>query len=62
MTQVERLFDARRLRLIQSAPSVPLVLWFALVAGALAMLSFAFLFGVEYRGASTRHDRISRRG
>lgn len=51
MTQVERLFDARRLRLIQSAPSVPLVLWFALVAGALAMLSFAFLFGVENRGA-----------
>jgi hypothetical protein len=51
MTQLERLFDARRLRLIQSAPSVPTVLWFALVAGALAMLSFAFLFGVENRGA-----------
>ncbi|MGA8533531.1 MAG: DUF4239 domain-containing protein [Candidatus Tumulicola sp.] len=51
MTQLERLFDARRLRLIQSAPSVPLVLWFALVAGALAMLAFAFLFGVENRGA-----------
>ncbi len=51
MTQVERLFDARRLRLIQDAPSVPAVLWFALVSGALAMLSFAFLFGVENRGA-----------
>lgn len=51
MQQVERLFDARRMRLIQSAPSVPLVLWFALTAGALAMLSFAFLFGVENRGA-----------
>jgi hypothetical protein len=51
MQQVERLFDARRLRLIQSAPSVPMVLWFALGAGALAMLSFAFLFGVENRGA-----------
>ncbi|MBV8371801.1 MAG: DUF4239 domain-containing protein, partial [Candidatus Eremiobacteraeota bacterium] len=51
MTQLERLFDARRLRLIQSAPSVPMVLWFALVAGALAMLAFAFLFGVENRGA-----------
>ena len=51
MAQVERLFDARRLRLIQDAPSVPLVLWGALVAGALAMLSFAFLFGVENRGA-----------
>lgn len=47
MTQVRRLFDARRQRLIQSAPSVPIVLWCALVAGALSMLSFAFLFGVE---------------
>jgi uncharacterized membrane protein YedE/YeeE len=51
MTQLNRLLDARRLRLIQSAPSVPLVLWFALIAGALAMLSFAFLFGVENRRA-----------
>lgn len=51
ITQLTRLFDARRLRLIQSAPSVPMVLWFALVAGALSMLSFAFLFGVENRRA-----------
>lgn len=51
MTQLTRLFDARRLRLIQSAPSVPMVLWFALISGALAMLTFAFLFGVENRGA-----------
>lgn len=50
-TQLSRLFDARRLRLIQSAPSVPVVLWFALIAGATAMLSFAFLFGVEDRRA-----------
>lgn len=48
---LSRLFDARRLRLIQSAPSVPVVLWFALVAGAVAMLAFAFLFGVENRRA-----------
>jgi multisubunit Na+/H+ antiporter MnhB subunit len=51
MTQLTRLFDARRQRLIQSVPSVPLVLWFALVVGALAMLVFAFLFGVENRRA-----------
>jgi hypothetical protein len=51
MTQLERLFDARRNRLVESAPSVPLVLWFALVSGALAMLAFAFLFGVENRPA-----------
>jgi hypothetical protein len=51
MTQLERLFDARRLRVIQSEPSVPGVLWFALVTGALATLAFAFLFGVEDRKA-----------
>ncbi|HKU82243.1 MAG TPA: DUF4239 domain-containing protein [Candidatus Tumulicola sp.] len=50
-TLLARLFDARRLRLIQSVPSVPVVLWFALVAGAVAMLAFAFLFGVENRPA-----------
>jgi Protein of unknown function (DUF4239) len=51
MSQVERLLDARRQRLQQSAPSVPIVLWIALVAGALAMLLFAYLFGVENRPA-----------
>jgi len=49
--QVVRLFDSRRDRLIHSAPSVPGVLWFALVIGALAMLAFAFLFGSENRPA-----------
>jgi type VI protein secretion system component VasF len=51
MSQVERLLDARRQRLMQAAPSVPMVLWIALVAGALAMLLFAYLFGVENRPA-----------
>jgi hypothetical protein len=46
-TQRVRLFDARRQRLIEFAPSVPLVLWFALFAGAVAILAFAYLFGVE---------------
>lgn len=49
--QLVRLFDARRERLIHSAPSVPAVLWFALVVGALSMLLFAFLFGSENRPA-----------
>lgn len=50
-SQIVRLFDARRQRLIHSAPSVPGVLWFALIAGALSMLIFAFLFGSENRPA-----------
>ncbi|HZY99956.1 MAG TPA: DUF4239 domain-containing protein [Candidatus Baltobacteraceae bacterium] len=49
--QVVRLFDSRRERLIHSAPSVPGVLWFALVIGAMSMLAFAFLFGSENRPA-----------
>jgi hypothetical protein len=47
MTQLQRLLDVRRQRLIQSAPAVPPVLWIALGAGALAMLSFTYFFGVE---------------
>jgi len=49
--QLVRLFDARRQRLIHAAPSVPAVLWFALGAGALSMMAFAFLFGAENRPA-----------
>lgn len=47
LDQVRRLFDARRERIVQSAPSVPAVLWLALISGALAMLFFCFMFGVE---------------
>lgn len=47
----QRLFDARRARLIEAVPAVPPVLWFALVAGALAMVAFCYIFGVENRPA-----------
>ncbi len=47
----QRLFDARRARLIQSMPAVPSVLWFALISGALAMVAFCYIFGVENRPA-----------
>jgi hypothetical protein len=49
MAQTQRLFDSRQQGLLQSTPSVPPVLWGALGAGALAMLSFAFLLGTENR-------------
>ncbi|MGA8325575.1 MAG: hypothetical protein WB757_05785 [Candidatus Cybelea sp.] len=45
----QRLFDARRARLVEAVPAVPSVLWFALIAGALAMLVFCYIFGVENR-------------
>jgi len=47
----EQLLNARRSRLIAAVPAVPSVLWFALVAGALAMVAFCFIFGVENRPA-----------
>ena len=47
----QRLFDARRQRLIHAAPAVPLVLWFALIMGALSMVAFCYIFGVENRPA-----------
>lgn len=47
----QRLLDARRARLVQAAPSVPSVLWFALVMGALAMVAFCYIFGVDNRPA-----------
>jgi hypothetical protein len=46
-----RIFDARRSRIIQAVPAVPVVLWFALIAGALAMVAFCYIFGVENRPA-----------
>jgi hypothetical protein len=51
MDQVERLLDARRLRIHQNEPSVPRILWFALIVGACSMIGFAFMFGVENRNA-----------
>jgi len=49
MAQTERLFDSRQQGLLQSSPSVPAVLWWALAVGAATMLSFAFLLGTENR-------------
>jgi multisubunit Na+/H+ antiporter MnhB subunit len=51
MRMAERLVDARRSRLIETVPAVPSVLWFALIAGALAMIAFCYIFGVENRPA-----------
>lgn len=47
----QRLYDARRSRLIATVPAVPPVLWFALVVGALSMVAFCYIFGVENRPA-----------
>ena len=51
IANMSRLFDARRSRLIEAVPAVPSVLWFALIVGALAMVAFCYIFGVENRPA-----------
>jgi Protein of unknown function (DUF4239) len=51
IADMQRLVDARRERLVQTVPVVPGVLWFALVSGALAMIAFCYIFGVENRPA-----------
>jgi Protein of unknown function (DUF4239) len=51
MADIQRLLDARRERLVRTVPIVPGVLWFALVTGALAMIAFCYVFGVENRPA-----------
>lgn len=51
IANMQRLYDARRQRLIHSDSAVPPVLWFALIAGALAMVAFCYIFGVENRPA-----------
>jgi len=51
IANMQRLYDARRQRLIHSDTAVPAVLWFALIMGALAMVAFCYIFGVENRPA-----------
>ena len=51
LADAERLLDARRQRISDTEPSVPELLWFALISGAAATLGFSYLFGVENRRA-----------
>jgi protein-S-isoprenylcysteine O-methyltransferase Ste14 len=51
LDQVQRLADARRMRLVASEESIPAVLWVVLVVGGMVAVSFAYLFGSENTGA-----------
>ncbi len=51
MTQLQDLFEARRHRFAQVQPSVPPILWFALISVGLVTLGFTYFFGTENRGA-----------
>jgi hypothetical protein len=48
LDQVQRLADARRMRLVKAdESSIPAVLWVVLVVGGTAAVGFAFLFGLD---------------
>jgi Protein of unknown function (DUF4239) len=47
LEQVQRLADARRMRLVAAQEGVPGVLWAVLIFGGIAAVSFTYLFGLE---------------
>ena len=51
LDQVQRLADARRMRLVMAEESIPTVLWVILIAGGIVVVGFAYLFGLENTGA-----------
>src|SRR3712207_6421553 len=51
LDQVQRLADARRTRLVAAEESLPTVLWVVMIVGGVAVVGFAYLFGMENTGA-----------
>jgi hypothetical protein len=47
LDQVQRLADARRMRLVAAEEGVPAVLWGVLIFGGVAAIGFTYLFGME---------------
>jgi hypothetical protein len=47
LDQIQRLADARRMRLVAAEEGVPGVLWAVLIFGGIAAIGFTYLFGLE---------------
>jgi len=47
LDQVQRLADARRMRLVAAEEGIPGVLWAVLIFGGVAAIGFTYLFGLE---------------
>ena len=47
LEQIQRLADARRMRLVAAEEGVPGVLWAVLIFGGVAAVGFTYLFGLE---------------
>ncbi len=46
LDQVQRLADARRMRLVAAEEGIPAVLWAVLIFGGVAAIGFTYLFGM----------------
>jgi protein-S-isoprenylcysteine O-methyltransferase Ste14 len=51
LDQVQRLADARRMRLVMAEEGLPTVLWVVLIVGGIVAVGFTYLFGMEDTGA-----------
>ena len=51
LDQVQRLGDARRMRLVMAEESLPTVLWVVLIVGGIVAVGFAYLFGLQNTAA-----------
>jgi hypothetical protein len=51
LDQVQRLADARRMRLVAAEEGIPAVLWSVLIFGGVAAIGFTYLFGLEHTWA-----------
>jgi uncharacterized protein (DUF983 family) len=47
LDQVQRLADARRMRLVAAEEGLPAVLWVVLIVGGIVVVGFGYLFGME---------------
>jgi hypothetical protein len=47
LDQIQRLADARRMRLVAAEEGIPGVLWAVLIFGGIAVVGFTYLFGME---------------
>jgi hypothetical protein len=47
LDQVERLADARRMRLVAASVSMPPILWVVLIFGGVVTIGFTYLFGLQ---------------
>lgn len=59
-SQLDRITEARRSRLIAAEGAVPDVIWLVLLGGAVVTIAFTFFFGMESLRGANRDDSTTR--